>query len=217
MPEIPDQVPGELIEASWGNATRDRTVQRYTTTVERDTLNPSPADGDLAWILGQQEMQIYSTSLPAGWRRYIASDKWQSEINNTTAYYWTSGVWGDPTTAPPPNDQTVSVGPTVTDVDVYGGRALISVSAQGETESDPLDGYMSVEIRDSQGGQLIAPSFLNSCVFSGTASKAYGRTYIVTGLPGGGGEGLTFEAKYTISGSTGNFQIARRRIVVMPL
>src|SRR5690606_4687455 len=50
MPEINDVVLGETITTEWGNAIRDRTIQRYATVADRDSEHPNPALGDLAFI-----------------------------------------------------------------------------------------------------------------------------------------------------------------------
>lgn len=64
MPEIPDVVGGETIEAgSWGNPIRDRSVQRYTDATSRDSLNATPGDGDVAYLTGTAELQIFDGSV----------------------------------------------------------------------------------------------------------------------------------------------------------
>lgn len=59
MPEIDDVVSGEPIESSWGNLIRSRTMQRYTSETERDFLNPTPQEGDLAYIQNINDAQIF--------------------------------------------------------------------------------------------------------------------------------------------------------------
>jgi hypothetical protein len=68
MPEIANVASGETIESAWGNAIRDRTVQRYTSTAERDSLNPGPVEGDLAYIENTNDMQFYNGS---SWLNFI--------------------------------------------------------------------------------------------------------------------------------------------------
>ena len=63
MPEIPDVVAGNTIESAWGNQTRDRSVQRYSTEASRDSLTPVPAAGDLAYITGDDQFQIFDGSV----------------------------------------------------------------------------------------------------------------------------------------------------------
>ncbi len=60
MAEIDDVVPGEPIEASWGNPIRDRTVQRYATAAERDVENPIPTAGDLAYLEDTFVVQFFT-------------------------------------------------------------------------------------------------------------------------------------------------------------
>lgn len=60
MAEIANVASGEDIESAWGNAIRDRTVQRYTSATERDSLNPGPVEGDLAYLEDVDTMQIYT-------------------------------------------------------------------------------------------------------------------------------------------------------------
>ena len=64
MPELDDVVSGETIESAWGNDIRDRTLQRYVNSTERDTLNPSPSAGDLAYITATEIVQFFDGS---GW------------------------------------------------------------------------------------------------------------------------------------------------------
>lgn len=64
MPEQPNVLPGEIILASVHNAYRDRTLQRYTSNSQRDSLNPIPAIGEMAWITGTDELQIFASG---GW------------------------------------------------------------------------------------------------------------------------------------------------------
>lgn len=59
MPEINDVLPLETIETQWGNAIRDRTVQRYVDNTERDNLTPFPAIGELAYITSTDQFQIW--------------------------------------------------------------------------------------------------------------------------------------------------------------
>ena len=61
MAEIDDVVPGEPIEASWGNPIRDRTVQRYANAAERDVENPIPTSGDLAYLEDVGIVQYFTT------------------------------------------------------------------------------------------------------------------------------------------------------------
>jgi hypothetical protein len=64
MAEMPDVSPGEIIAASYTNDLRDRTVQRYANTAERDSDNPVPTPGDLAYITsgGDDLLQVFTTS-----------------------------------------------------------------------------------------------------------------------------------------------------------
>lgn len=62
MPEIDNVASGETIEAAWGNAIRDRTVQRYTNSTDRDTSHPAPTEGDLAYLEDVNTLQFYSGS-----------------------------------------------------------------------------------------------------------------------------------------------------------
>lgn len=59
MPEIPDVVPGEFIFDTWGNPVARRTVQRYADVPTRDTQNPTPQTGDMAYVIDLAETQQY--------------------------------------------------------------------------------------------------------------------------------------------------------------
>ena len=85
MPEINDVQIGETIAVEWGNAIRDRTIQRYDDAAERDELHPDPTAGDLAYLRDSGDVLVYhsgtwqpflptgavipfaGTSAPAGW------------------------------------------------------------------------------------------------------------------------------------------------------
>src|SRR5690606_8069533 len=85
MPELDDVRIGETIAVEWGNAIRDRTVQRYDDAAERDELHPDPTAGDLAYLRDSGDVLVYhsgtwqpflptgavipfaGTSAPAGW------------------------------------------------------------------------------------------------------------------------------------------------------
>lgn len=71
MAEIANVASGETIESAWGNAIRDRTIQRYTSTAERDSLNPGPVEGDLAYIENTDTIQFYDGS---SWVDFITDD-----------------------------------------------------------------------------------------------------------------------------------------------
>ena len=62
--ELDQVVSGEVIEAAWGNAVSDRIVNRYADATERDTKNPTPSVGDIAWLTNVQFLYVYTT---AGW------------------------------------------------------------------------------------------------------------------------------------------------------
>jgi len=60
MPEIPDRIDGEIIAASHVNTNRDRTIQRYSSASNRDTLMPLPVTGDTAWLDNINQLTIYT-------------------------------------------------------------------------------------------------------------------------------------------------------------
>ncbi len=59
MPELPDRIDGEIIEAAHMNDATIRTVQRYASVTERDALNPAPENGQPAWIIDINQLQIW--------------------------------------------------------------------------------------------------------------------------------------------------------------
>lgn len=71
MPEMPDVVSGENVESAWGNDIRDRTLQRYADSTERDTLVPLPIAGDMAWLDAEGQMTVYTG---AAWVAVIDPD-----------------------------------------------------------------------------------------------------------------------------------------------
>src|SRR5690554_3959196 len=59
MPEIDDVRIGETIAVEWGNAIRDRTIQRYANAAERDELHPNPTEGDLSYLEDTNSIEVY--------------------------------------------------------------------------------------------------------------------------------------------------------------
>src|SRR5690554_4816710 len=59
MPEINDVQIGETIAVEWGNAIRDRTIQRYADAAERDELHPNPTEGDLSYLEDTNSIEVY--------------------------------------------------------------------------------------------------------------------------------------------------------------
>jgi len=67
MAEQPDVSVGEIASADYHNDLRDRTVQRYADAADRTALNPTPSDGDLAWltvdpITGGADLSVFVAS-----------------------------------------------------------------------------------------------------------------------------------------------------------
>ena len=59
MPEIPNVITDETIESEWGNAVRDRTLQRYADVTERTADGDHALPGDLSYIANTGEVDIY--------------------------------------------------------------------------------------------------------------------------------------------------------------
>ena len=62
MPEIPDVSPGQVAAAEYHNDLRDRTAQRYATAGSRDTENPVPTLGDIAYVESLTQFQVWNGS-----------------------------------------------------------------------------------------------------------------------------------------------------------
>jgi len=60
MPELPSRIDGEIIEAEHMNAATIRSVQRYTSAAQRDSLNPVPEEGQPAWLSDVDELTIWT-------------------------------------------------------------------------------------------------------------------------------------------------------------
>lgn len=58
--ELDQVIPGEVIESAWGNAVGDRILNRYADATDRDTKNPTPSAGDLAYLQNVDHMQMYN-------------------------------------------------------------------------------------------------------------------------------------------------------------
>src|SRR5690554_4425535 len=59
MPELDNVQIGETIAVEWGNAIRDRTIQRYADAAERDELHPNPTEGDLSYLEDTNSIEVY--------------------------------------------------------------------------------------------------------------------------------------------------------------
>ena len=59
MPEIDNVQIGETIAVEWGNAIRDRTVQRYADAAERAELHPNPTEGDLSYLEDTNSIEVF--------------------------------------------------------------------------------------------------------------------------------------------------------------
>src|SRR5690606_19275689 len=68
MAEIPDVVPNETIEVEWGNAIRDRTVQRYDNVTDRNSDHPNPTPGDLAYMKDSGDVLVYHSG---AWQPFL--------------------------------------------------------------------------------------------------------------------------------------------------
>lgn len=79
MPELPDRINGEIIEASHMNDAQDRTVQRYTSAANRDTLNPLPVEGQMAWLSDVNQLTTYDGSK---WIEYSQPGAIESNFTN---------------------------------------------------------------------------------------------------------------------------------------
>lgn len=65
---MPNVVPNEPILADWGNAIRDRTIQRYDNATVRDSENATPTDGDLAFLEDTGDLQVFFNTQ---WRNFV--------------------------------------------------------------------------------------------------------------------------------------------------
>ncbi len=62
MPKQPDVVSGEIIDSTWGNDIRDRTLQRVASETDRNSSYPSPNPGDLVFVENIGEVQVWNGS-----------------------------------------------------------------------------------------------------------------------------------------------------------
>ena len=68
MALTPNVVDGQIILASWGNAIRDRTIQRFATPAERDALWPAATAGAGAYCVTVDTLTVWVSSGTV-WRR----------------------------------------------------------------------------------------------------------------------------------------------------
>lgn len=59
MPEIPNVVSGEPVEADWGNDIRDRIIQRFSDATARTASLPFPQSGQLTWIDTPGQLDVW--------------------------------------------------------------------------------------------------------------------------------------------------------------
>ncbi len=60
MPELPSRIDGEIVEASHMNEATIRSIQRYSSEANRDSLNPAPETGQPAWIEDIAQLQAWN-------------------------------------------------------------------------------------------------------------------------------------------------------------
>ena len=213
MPELPDQVAGELIEASWGNDIRDRTVQRYTTDAERDSLNPTPAEGELAYIESTGAFQVYTSSF-GGWTYYVPS----------LGPFWDYIATEDATDATADFvDLNGSVGPTVVGVPVLASGALaVTISMSGYNKIDRAYAWASVEIKGPTGTVHFAPSldYAWGTQQAGASQRLQmAQTFVITGLPQLVNGSVTVKYKASVGSQPNNEEayFRRRGLWVRPI
>ena len=93
MAEIPNVITGEVIDADlWGNPIRDRTVQRYADDANRDSLNPTPSDGEMAYVPGTAiPRSFFQIQFGGAWRG-IATDQGLDFVGPVSIAHQGSGV-----------------------------------------------------------------------------------------------------------------------------
>lgn len=67
MPEIPNVVPGEPVEADWGNDIRDRSVQKYADLTALEASQPVPQLGELAWLDNPGYLVVCTDAITPTW------------------------------------------------------------------------------------------------------------------------------------------------------
>lgn len=67
MPEIPNVVPGEPVEADWGNDIRDRSVQKYADLTALEASQPVPQLGELAWLDNPGYLVVCTDAVAPTW------------------------------------------------------------------------------------------------------------------------------------------------------
>jgi len=67
MPEIPNVVPGEPVEADWGNDIRDRSVQKYADLTALEASQPVPQLGELAWLTNPGYLVVCTDAAGPTW------------------------------------------------------------------------------------------------------------------------------------------------------
>lgn len=173
MPEIPDVVPGEIIEPDdWGNPIRDRTVQRYANEPARDAEHPTPADGDLAFIATPPEFGILQVYDSGQWREAILATGGRmrgdftvgdaTSITNRTLRVARNTSAGDSELRATVSNAGATPGYTVlrseinglafADV-VFGDKEVIARNVSGEMEliSEAASGNVSMRMRRNDG------------------------------------------------------------------
>ena len=60
MAELGDVIGGDIITSTFTNQVKDRTVMRYANAAARDASVLTPVSGDLAWLIAEQVVTVYS-------------------------------------------------------------------------------------------------------------------------------------------------------------
>ena len=91
MPEIPNVVPGEPVEADWGNDIRDRSVQKYADQSALDVSQPFPQAGEVVWLDDPGQFRAWSGTawVPLGDLSQPLSTPQQVERSDAVMAEWT--------------------------------------------------------------------------------------------------------------------------------
>ena len=80
MPEIPSVVPGEPVEADWGNDIRDRSVQKYADLTALEASQPVPQLGEVAWLSNPGYLVVCTDAATPVWTPLLdqsdGDDRW---------------------------------------------------------------------------------------------------------------------------------------------
>lgn len=162
MPEMPDVIQGEPVEADWGNDIRSRTVQRYADEAARTAEHPFPAAGDLSYLVDSSQVQVFDGTVWLSNASGIPEAPIDALVYGRKDATWVVSVPEAPNDGIPYGRQSAGwiqvirkSGDTMTGALVLAGSPAGGQDATPKTYVDTADGARVLKSGDTMTGPLI--------------------------------------------------------------